>query len=133
MGTNVYVGTAVTSHADAVLCQANFASVGLSGGAVDTDADGMTDAAETAAGLDPTDADQDVNGIPDGRDDWDGDGADNQAELVAGTPPGSWVPAGGDDDDGGAWWKKRCGLLGAEALAVLALLGVASARLRRRR
>lgn len=118
MGTNVYVGLSVTSHVDALPALTNFASVVLSGGAVDTDADGMTDAAEAAAGLSPTDADQDGNGVPDGQDDWDGDGADNQAELVAGTPMGSPTPAGGGD--GG---HDRCGFLGAEALAFLALLG----------
>jgi hypothetical protein len=123
MTSNVYVGLAVTSHVDATLCFAAMSSISLSGGATDTDADGMTDAAETAAGLDPANADQNGNGIPDGRDDWDGDGKDNQAELIQGTPTGSWIPPAGDDDGGG-----RCGLMGLELLIPLGILA-----LRRRR
>jgi glucose/arabinose dehydrogenase len=78
----------------------------------DADGDGLSDAAESAFGLDPGDPDQDGNGVPDGRDDWDRNGVSNADQAAAGGNPGS-VPAPGA---GGS-----CGALGAEALILLAL------------
>jgi len=85
----------------------------------DLDADGMADAAESAAGFDPNDSDQDGNGVLDGGDDWDLDGTTNQAELAAGTPAGSppVAAAGGGDGGGGG-----CGATGLEGLALVWLV-----------
>jgi hypothetical protein len=83
----------------------------------DADGDGMADAGETAAGLDPADGDQDGNGRPDGQDDWDGDGIDNATELANGVSPGA--PGGGGGGGGGGGSDGGgCGALGLEAVAL---------------
>jgi hypothetical protein len=86
----------------------------------DTDGDGMTDVAEVAMGFDPSNADQDANGRPDGQDDWDADGLTNQAELGAGTPPGSAPGGTGGGGDG----SEGCGATGMEAVLALAFLAL---------
>jgi hypothetical protein len=95
---------------------------------LDTDSDGLGDAAENTFGLDPANADQDGNGIPDGQDDWDGDGVDNASEVAAGTPPGA-VPAAPAStalpgDDGGESGGGGCGATGVEVVLFLALCSI---------
>ncbi|MDS0261096.1 VWA domain-containing protein [Haloarcula sp. S1CR25-12] len=54
--------------------------------AEDTDGDGLSDTLEVVTPeLDPTDADVNDNGVPDGRDDFDGDGLSVTNETAAGT------------------------------------------------
>ncbi len=53
----------------------------------DSDGDGLTDAFELANGLDPHNADQNNNGIPDALEDFDGDGLTNGQEMLLGTNP----------------------------------------------
>ncbi|MBX3747825.1 MAG: Ig-like domain-containing protein [Verrucomicrobiae bacterium] len=53
----------------------------------DSDGDGLTDAYELAAGLDPFNPDENNNGIPDSLDDFDGDGLTNGQEMILGTLP----------------------------------------------
>ncbi len=86
----------------------------------DTDADGMSDGVEVAAGFNPLVADQDGSGLPDGQDDWDGDGTINQSDPTPGSPPAA---ASSSDGDGGA-----CGATGLEALLLAALLGIGGRR-----
>ncbi len=127
MTANVYIGLAVTSHNNAALTYSSMTSVSVGGGAADADGDGMTDAAEAAAGLNPDNPDENANGVPDGLDDWDGDGLDNQAELIMGTHPGSPLPPADDDDR-----HRRCGALGIEALLPISFLWILRRRARRR-
>ncbi|MBE7499885.1 MAG: hypothetical protein HS113_06160 [Verrucomicrobiales bacterium] len=53
----------------------------------DTDRDGLLDEFELAYGLDPNNADENNNGIPDGLDDFDHDGLSNGEEMILGTDP----------------------------------------------
>ncbi|MFK7895178.1 MAG: FG-GAP-like repeat-containing protein [Myxococcota bacterium] len=62
----------------------------------DADMDGMGDGFEISNGLDPFDDDEDGNGIPDGQDDADGDGLDNAGEEAA----GSYLFVADTDGDG---------------------------------
>jgi hypothetical protein len=92
---------------------------------LDSDADGMADAVETALGLDPNDGDQDGNGTLDGADDWDGDGVINSTQAANGADPGSpggAIARSSSSDD------KICGCTGLEALAALALAGAFARR-----
>ena len=72
----------------------------------DSDGDGISDASEVTIGGDPNNADEDGNGIPDGRDDSDGDGITDASELALGTDPnngdedGNGILDGHDDSDG---------------------------------
>ena len=88
MAAQVFAGLAVTSHNDGALGTATMDGVATVN-ALDTDGDGMNDASEQSAGLDPSDGDEDGNGVADGLDDWDGDGIENWSELAGGTSPGS--------------------------------------------
>lgn len=88
---------------------------------LDTDADGMADAAESAVGLDPSDGDQNGNGTPDGADDWDGDGLPNASEIANGTSPGSPGGSGGGGSGGSSRDGGGCGATGLEALVLLLL------------
>lgn len=53
----------------------------------DEDGDGLTLAQETFLGTDPTKADSDGDGIPDGEEDTDHDGIGDAAEIAAGSDP----------------------------------------------
>ena len=53
----------------------------------DSDGDGLTDAFEMANGMDPKNADENNNGIPDSLEDFDGDGLTNGQEMLIGTNP----------------------------------------------
>ena len=93
---------------------------------IDSDGDGMSDAAETQYGLDPLDPDQDSNGVPDGQDDWNGNGATNLADIANGIAPGT-PPAGGPGPGPGSAasgeGENGCGATGAEIFLILAALG----------
>ena len=54
---------------------------------IDSDGDGLTDDFEIANGMNPHDADENRNGIPDAQDDFDGDGLSNGMEMLLGTNP----------------------------------------------
>jgi hypothetical protein len=84
---------------------------------LDSDGDGMADAAESSLGLDPANGDQDGNGRPDGQDDWDADGTDNATEIASGVNPGN--PGGGSGGGGGGSGGGGCGATGLEALLFL--------------
>ncbi len=63
------------------------------GSKIDTDIDGVADAAETLLGTNPTSA-------TDGAVDWDGDGVGLASELITGTDYDSWdTDAGGENDE----------------------------------
>lgn len=81
----------------------------------DTDGDGMSDGFEVQNGFNPLSSDQDADGVTDGLDDWDGDGTINQNDTSPGTAP---APGGGGSGGGGS----GCGLVGLEALLLLALV-----------
>ncbi|MBL9176289.1 MAG: hypothetical protein JNL10_22290 [Verrucomicrobiales bacterium] len=74
----------------------------------DEDGDGMPDELESLLGLDPTRADTDADGVPDGEEDFDRDGLPNAGELAAGTDPrnadtdDNGVRDGAEDPDGDA-------------------------------
>ena len=99
MGSQVYYGLALTSHADGTLTTSNLRNVSLP---ADTDDDGITnlsdpdddndtipDSVEIALGLNPLLADSDSNGTSDADEDSDHDGYTNAQEvLVTGTDPG---------------------------------------------
>lgn len=53
----------------------------------DADADGVPDELEASLGLNPTSADTNGNGVPDGAEDFDRDGVPNAIETVAGFDP----------------------------------------------
>ena len=69
--------------------------------------DGIPDYWEVAHGMDPHNADQNGNGVPDGQDDFDGDGLNNWYEFLADTDPfdrttdGVSVDANVDSDNDG--------------------------------
>ena len=73
---------------------------------IDSDGDGVPDSVEVTMGLNPLDADSDLDGIPDGDEDADGDGLSNRAEVVMGSNPlvadtnGNGVNDGAEDADG---------------------------------
>ena len=91
----------------------------------DTDGDGMQDGDEVAYGLDPLDADQDQNSVPDGQDDWNGNLASNQADIAAGLSPGlPPVPGPGPSGSSRSGGSDGCGTTGAEALLLLALFAL---------
>lgn len=54
---------------------------------VDADADGVPDNLEASLGLNPTSADTNGNGVPDGEEDFDRDGVPNAVERIAGFDP----------------------------------------------
>lgn len=74
----------------------------------DEDGDSVPDELEPLLGLDPTRADTNGNGVPDGDEDFDRDGLPNAAEIAAGTDPrnpdtdGNGVRDGAEDPDGDA-------------------------------
>jgi glucose/arabinose dehydrogenase len=86
---------------------------------LDGDSDGMADAAELAAGLDPANPDQDANGTADGWDDWNGNGIPNLTEAAGGAHPGAPPGSGGAGGGGGG----GCGATGLEIL-LLSLLAL---------
>lgn len=53
----------------------------------DGDHDGVPDPVEGALGLDPTNSDSDLDGVPDGQEDFENDGLTNAGEAIAGTDP----------------------------------------------
>lgn len=53
----------------------------------DADGDGLTDAFERAWGLNPSNPDENANGIPDALEDWDLDGLSNGQEMILGLDP----------------------------------------------
>ncbi len=53
----------------------------------DSDGDGLADGLEARLGLDPSRADSDLDGVPDGGEDSDGDRLPNFEEALAGTDP----------------------------------------------
>jgi hypothetical protein len=61
----------------------------------DSDGDGVPDDLEPILGLDPSDADSDDDGTPDGAEDFDDDGLPNAGEVVLRTDP---TDADSDDD-----------------------------------
>jgi hypothetical protein len=67
-------------------------------GELDSDRDGLSNAAEIAFGRDPARADTDGDGIPDGEEDEDLDLLPDAAEFAAGTDPRDFD----SDDDGWA-------------------------------
>jgi hypothetical protein len=73
---------------------------------LDSDGDEIPDDFEVVLGLDPTKADTDGNGTPDGREDYDHDGLSNAAEFYAGRNPkvadtdGDGILDGAEDEDG---------------------------------
>ncbi len=77
------------------------------GEGTDPDGDGLTNAEEKKIGTDPTKADTDGNGIPDGEEDPDGDGLANVDEQKTDTDPtkadtdGNGIPGRG----GGSRWR----------------------------
>ena len=123
MGTQVYAGLAVTSHSDGVLCTSTQDSV-VTGNPSDADGDGINDAAEAAAGLDPANGDEDGNGVADALDDWDGDGTDNWTELAVGTVPGTPPGGGGGGSSGSGSSGGGCGATGAEVLILACLVAL---------
>jgi thrombospondin type 3 repeat protein len=60
---------------------------GAAEAAADSDGDGIPNALEVRLALDPTQADSDGNGVPDGAEDSDGDGIPNAMELKLGLDP----------------------------------------------
>src|SRR5439155_9500173 len=64
--------------------------------------DGLTNLQEYQRGYNPTQADTNGNGVPDGYEDYDGDGLANLMEGVFGLDPWSFDDA---DHDGIADWK----------------------------
>ena len=61
--------------------------VDLSGIRFDSDGDGLLDDFEILYGFDPSDPDENTNGILDGLDDSDADGLSNTTEAAVGTDP----------------------------------------------
>jgi len=90
--------------------------------AADSDGDGMPDAAETGFGFNPSNADQDANGVLDGQDDWDGDGVLNRNDPTPGSVPSGSSSGSGKGNEG-------CGATGLEGF----LLALATALLKKKR
>ena len=72
---------------------------------LDTDGDGVPDEYEPLLGLNPTKADTNNNGVPDGLEDYDNDGLKNAAEFYMHTDPriadtnGNGISDGNEDED----------------------------------
>jgi glucose/arabinose dehydrogenase len=89
--------------------------------ALDTDFDGIPDAAEATYGLNASVADQDGDGVTDGQNDWNGNGISNALEVAQGGSPGT-PGSGGGGGGGSGGGGGGCGATGAEVLGLLALL-----------
>ena len=110
---DIHIGTerplGLSSDGDALPDEREFAAFGTLArdGSGDFDGDGLSDAAEFAAGTDPLAADTDADGLPDGWEaahsldpldsddasrDLDGDGYPNNVEFACGTDPNAADP-----------------------------------------
>ena len=90
---NYVVNVTATGKTAGTAAVQRFGSVALTLGAkVDSDGDGVADAAEPIFGMSPSNPN-------DGATDQDGDGLTLRQELVAGSDPGSWDGDGGGEND----------------------------------